>query len=122
MSANEPQLKQLAMAHLPSGAELVVINKPAEHAAVYAADLTEDGVPEVTAVYRLNGELSLLVLQYLDGIWEVSANVKGWVNRYSPTRYELQLYSSDGYAEPCGERWNSGNRAMDSRYGGCLSG
>ncbi|SMF83671.1 WG containing repeat-containing protein [Paenibacillus uliginis N3/975] len=77
MSTNEPQLTQLVRGLLPSGAELVMINKPAELTAVYAADLNGDQVPEVTAVYRLNGELYLLVLQYRDGIWEVAENEKG---------------------------------------------
>ncbi|KZS48447.1 hypothetical protein AWU65_22180 [Paenibacillus glucanolyticus] len=78
MSAyNEQQLVQAVKAKLPNGAELVGKDASGAHEAVYAADITGDRVPEIAGVYRLNGELYVMVLMHRQGGWEVVANVKG---------------------------------------------
>ncbi|EHB62384.1 MULTISPECIES: WG repeat-containing protein [Paenibacillus] len=77
MTVNDQQLAQIAKAYLPHGAELVTIGKPMEHAAVIAADITGDRIPEIAGVYRWNDELYLFVLQYRNGGYEVMANIMG---------------------------------------------
>lgn len=77
MSVDDQQLAQIAMSYLPHGAELVRIDKPAEHPAVIAADITGDHIPEIAGVSRLDGSLYMFVLQYRDGGYEVVANVLG---------------------------------------------
>ncbi|SDW18288.1 WG containing repeat-containing protein [Paenibacillus sp. CF384] len=77
MAANEQQLSQIAMANLPSGAELMLLNQSAANAAVCAADLNGDRLPEVAAVYRLRNQLHLVVLQQKNGVWERAADIKG---------------------------------------------
>lgn len=56
MSMSEPLLTQIVNQHIPAGATVVTIDKPVQHPAIYAADLTGDGMPEIAAVYQLNGE------------------------------------------------------------------
>ncbi|QHW34749.1 DUF3298 domain-containing protein [Paenibacillus rhizovicinus] len=77
MAAYEPQLIQIAAAHLPSGAELAMMDQPYACAAVCAADMNGDRIPEVAAVYRSNGELYLLVLAFRDGAWTELQTLKG---------------------------------------------
>lgn len=77
MSTYNEQLVQVVKAYLPNGAELIRIDAQVEHEAVYAADITGDRVPEIAGVYRLNGELYVMVLMRRQAGWEVVANVKG---------------------------------------------
>ncbi|NOU94491.1 DUF3298 domain-containing protein [Paenibacillus sp. LMG 31456] len=78
MDANLIQVTQLVRAFLPRGAELLTIEGyGSPQPAVYAVDLDGDGVDEVTAVYRSQGEVYLLVLKYSDNVWSTAANVKG---------------------------------------------
>ncbi|MCM2998034.1 WG repeat-containing protein [Paenibacillus cellulositrophicus] len=78
MNENEPQSPvQLVSTHLPEGAELVTMNTPAGQPAVIAEDLTGDRVPEISAVYRLNDALYLLVLQFSEGAWRTMARIQG---------------------------------------------
>ncbi|MEC0249225.1 WG repeat-containing protein [Paenibacillus chitinolyticus] len=87
MAAEEMQVTSLVSGFLPAGAKLMTIEKPAPHTAIHLADLTGDGIPEIAAVYRLNGEMHLLVLTYRDGVWQKAAAVKG-------TGYAVTLLSS----------------------------
>lgn len=68
---------QIARRHLPQGAELANIDGPAPRPAVLAADITGDRIPEITAVYRLQGELFVMVLVYREGRYEAAARMKG---------------------------------------------
>ncbi|WP_314589315.1 WG repeat-containing protein [Paenibacillus terrigena] len=77
MSENMDQFMQVVKAHLPPGAEIILIDKPNAHAAVYATNLSGSSMPEIVVIYRLNGELNLLVLQNFNGKWERVATVKG---------------------------------------------
>ncbi|WP_328803909.1 WG repeat-containing protein [Paenibacillus glycinis] len=77
MAAYESRLAQLARACLPIGAEPFMIDKPYPHAAVVAADLDGDAIPEVAAVYRHGGGLCLLVLAYRDGAWQEAWRADG---------------------------------------------
>ncbi|MBM7563127.1 hypothetical protein [Paenibacillus sacheonensis] len=77
MAVNEPQLIAIAAAHLPDGAELAMIDGPYARAAVFAADLNGDRVPELAVIYRLNGELHLLALAFRGGAWTATQTVKG---------------------------------------------
>ncbi|WP_179281038.1 WG repeat-containing protein [Paenibacillus sp. XY044] len=78
MSVNEPQSPvQLVGTHLPEGAELVTMSTPAGQPAVIAEDLTGDRVPEISAVYRLNDALYLLVLTFSGGAWRTMARIQG---------------------------------------------
>jgi len=76
MSVNDHPL-QMARPHLPQGAELVNIEGPAPRPAVVAADMTGDRIPEIMAVYRLQGEPYLMVLVYRHGRYEPAARIKG---------------------------------------------
>lgn len=87
MPADEMQVTSLVSGFLPQGAELMTIEKPSPHTAIHSPDLTGDGIPEIAAVYRLNGEMYLLVLTYRDGVWQKAAAVKG-------TGYAVTLLSS----------------------------
>lgn len=77
MSMSEPLLTQIVNQHIPAGATVVTIDKPVQHPAIYAADLTGDGMPEIAAVYQLNGELYLLILKFVQGHWIKMALIKG---------------------------------------------
>ncbi|WP_308639518.1 WG repeat-containing protein [Paenibacillus silvisoli] len=77
MAANEQQLAQIALANMPSGAELMLINPSAAYAAVCAADLNGDRLQEIAAVYRLGSQLHLMVLEARNGVWEKTAEAKG---------------------------------------------
>ncbi|WP_342551285.1 WG repeat-containing protein [Paenibacillus sp. FSL R7-0652] len=77
MSMSEPLLLQIVNQHIPAGAAVVTIDKPIQHPAVYAADLTGDGLPEIAAVYQLNSELYLLILKFVQGHWIKMALTKG---------------------------------------------
>ncbi|RAP76012.1 WG repeat-containing protein [Paenibacillus montanisoli] len=77
MAANEQQLVQIALANMPSGAELMLINPSAAYAAVCAADLNGDRMQEIAAVYRFRSQLHLMVLQARNGVWEKAAEAKG---------------------------------------------
>ncbi|MFC9774538.1 WG repeat-containing protein [Paenibacillus chitinolyticus] len=87
MPADEMQVTSLVSGFLPQGAELMTIEKPAAQPAIQSADLTGDGIPEIAAAYRLNGEMYLLVLTCRDGVWQKAATVKG-------TGYGVTLLSS----------------------------
>ncbi|WP_127540046.1 WG repeat-containing protein [Paenibacillus illinoisensis] len=77
MSMSEPLLTQIVKQQLPAGANVVTILKPVEHPAIYAADLTGDGMPEIAAVYKLDGELTLLILKFVQGQWTKMSVTKG---------------------------------------------
>ncbi|PYE49074.1 WG repeat-containing protein [Paenibacillus barcinonensis] len=77
MSMSEPLLLQIVNQHIPAGATVITIDKPVQHPAVYAADLTGDGMPEITAVYQLHSELYLLILKFVQGHWIKMALTKG---------------------------------------------
>lgn len=77
MTAYEPQWIRIAAAHLPIGAELAMQGGSIARAAVCAADINGDRVPEVAAIYRANGELYLLVLAFRNGAWTEMQTVKG---------------------------------------------
>jgi hypothetical protein len=66
---SEPLLNQIVNQHLPIGATDVTIEKPVKHPAIYASDLTGDGMQEIAALYQLCGELKLLVLRFVQGKW-----------------------------------------------------
>ncbi|MDR0268215.1 hypothetical protein [Paenibacillus sp.] len=68
---------QIAKRYLPKEATLVNIDSPVPHPAVYAADITGDGIPEIMAVYKFNNELYLMVLVYRHGRYEVASRIKG---------------------------------------------
>lgn len=77
MTAYEPQFIQIAAANLPLGAELAIVERPYAHAAVCTADIDGDRVPELAAVYRLNGEYGLMVLRFQDGAWRTIGHARG---------------------------------------------
>ncbi|WP_152393086.1 WG repeat-containing protein [Paenibacillus guangzhouensis] len=77
MSDNIEQWIHVVKAHLPPAAELILIDKPSAHPAIHTVHLTGGTSPEIIAVYRLNQELYLLVLQLINGKWEQVATVKG---------------------------------------------
>ncbi|WP_440109008.1 WG repeat-containing protein [Paenibacillus sp. QZ-Y1] len=77
MSMSEPLLTQIVNQHIPAGATVVTIDKPVKHPAIYASDLTGDGMPEIVAVYQLGGELLLLVLKFYEGNWIKMSLTKG---------------------------------------------
>ncbi|MEY8745653.1 WG repeat-containing protein [Paenibacillus tundrae] len=77
MSISEPLLVQIVHQHIPAGATVVTIDKPVQHPAIYAADLTGDGIPEIATVYQLNGELYLLILKFYNGQWIKMSLTKG---------------------------------------------
>ncbi|WP_339272214.1 WG repeat-containing protein [Paenibacillus sp. FSL W8-0426] len=77
MSMSEPLLIQIVNEQLPAGATMVTIEKPVKHPAVYAADLTGDGSPEIAAVYEQDGQLMLLVLTFIAGKWVKMSLTKG---------------------------------------------
>ncbi|TVY10885.1 WG repeat-containing protein [Paenibacillus cremeus] len=63
--ANEEQIVQLILAHLPYGGQLEPLHQSnREYAAICAADLDGDGVQELSAVYRLGENLRFFVLKY----------------------------------------------------------
>lgn len=77
MSMSEPLLLQIVNQHIPAGATVITIDKPIQHPAVYAADLTGDGMPEISTIYQLNSELYLLILKFVQGHWIKMALSKG---------------------------------------------
>ncbi|MGO4530124.1 WG repeat-containing protein [Paenibacillus sp. 2TAF8] len=77
MSMSEPLLLQIVNQHIPAGATVITIDKPNLHPAVYASDLTGDGLPEIAAIYQLNSELYLLILKFVQGHWIKMALTKG---------------------------------------------
>ncbi|MBD2867863.1 WG repeat-containing protein [Paenibacillus arenilitoris] len=78
MAVYDPsKLMQLASAHLPDGARLMMLGGRSARAAVIAADIAGDRVPEVAAAYCLNGELYMQVLKCVDGAWAAKANARG---------------------------------------------
>lgn len=83
MNADDMQWVRLAAAHLPVGAELAEISCPSPHYAVVVADFNGDGCPEVAAVYRLNNEYFVMILQHCQLGWVIGACVKG--NGYGVT-------------------------------------
>ncbi|MCR8635680.1 WG repeat-containing protein [Paenibacillus radicis (ex Xue et al. 2023)] len=94
MDANQMQLTQLVRAFLPRGAELLTIEGyGSPQPAVYAADLDGDGVNEVAAAYRSQGEAYLLVLKYRDNAWTRAANVKG-------TGYQVSVLTAAPVTNP----------------------
>ena len=77
MSMSEPLLTQIVNQHIPARETVVTIDKPVQYPAIYAADLTGNGMPEIAAVYQLNGELYLLILKFVQGHWIKMALIKG---------------------------------------------
>lgn len=77
MSMSEPLLTQIVNQHIPADATVVTIDKPVKHPAIYASDLTGDGMPEIAAVYEQGGELMLLVLKFYQGHWIKMSLTKG---------------------------------------------
>jgi hypothetical protein len=75
MMINETQLVQLVRAHLPQGAELLVLNQPSALAAIIPLNL--DGQLQIAAAYRLNGESYVLILANYGNIWIPIAHLKG---------------------------------------------
>ncbi|MBB3126572.1 tetratricopeptide (TPR) repeat protein [Paenibacillus rhizosphaerae] len=78
MNVNESQSPvQLVNTYLPEGAELVTMSTPAGQPAVIAEDVTGDRIPEISAVYRLDDVLYLLVLKFSGGVWRTMARIQG---------------------------------------------
>ncbi|MCQ6560048.1 WG repeat-containing protein [Paenibacillus mendelii] len=70
-------LEQFVRPYLPVGAEIVTIAQPRPHPAVITVDLDNDRTSEIIAIYRLQGEQYLLVLQLSKDGWKVLSHVKG---------------------------------------------
>ncbi|GAE05518.1 WG repeat-containing protein [Paenibacillus sp. JCM 10914] len=77
MSSYIQPLERVLKSYLPTGAVLIQILDPEPHKAVFAADITGDQVAELTAIYRMNDELYLIVLMCRHGVWTVAANLRG---------------------------------------------
>jgi hypothetical protein len=78
MIVNQARVAQLVRARLPKDAQLMTIDQGgSSQPAVYAADLDGDGLLEIAAVYRYQGELYLIVLKHSGNRWEVAAQTKG---------------------------------------------
>ncbi|MGO4106124.1 WG repeat-containing protein [Paenibacillus sp. YAF4_2] len=71
------QIIRLAQSSLPQGAELVMMDHPSNEYAIYPQDLSGDGVPELTVVYRWEDELYVHILQYRHIGWMIAAAAKG---------------------------------------------
>ncbi|WP_127499475.1 WG repeat-containing protein [Paenibacillus glycanilyticus] len=71
------QIIRLAQSSLPPGAELVMMEDPSNEYAIYPQDLSGDGVPELTVVYRWQEELYVHILQYRHVGWTIAAAAKG---------------------------------------------
>ncbi|GLX67992.1 WG repeat-containing protein [Paenibacillus glycanilyticus] len=71
------QIIRLAQSSLPPGAELVMMEDPPNEYAIYPQDLSGDGIPELTVVYRLDNELYVHILQYRHIGWMIAAAAKG---------------------------------------------
>lgn len=73
---NETSAVQLVQSFLPSLAELMVTENPAQSVCVLEADFDGDGLTEIAAVYRWLGESYLLMLKYDVHSWRIVANIK----------------------------------------------
>ncbi|WP_211747721.1 WG repeat-containing protein [Paenibacillus sp. Marseille-Q4541] len=73
----EAQLNQLIFSHLPEGAEIMKLEGPLPHQAIYIGDLSGDGIPEISVIYRIGEDLYLMVLSYVDNEWKIVLNTKG---------------------------------------------
>lgn len=62
---------------LPAGAELEILDYPAPHPAVLAADLDGDGVPEIVGGYRADGKMHAMIVKYAYDRWFVAAQFRG---------------------------------------------
>jgi Protein of unknown function (DUF3298). len=71
------QIIRLAQSSLPPGAELVMMENPPNEYAIYPQDLSGDGIPELTVVYRWEDELYVHILQYRHIGWRIAAAAKG---------------------------------------------
>jgi hypothetical protein len=71
------QIIRLAQSSLPQGAELVMMDHPSNEYAIYPQDLSGDGVPELTVIYRWENELYVHILQYRHIGWMIAAAAKG---------------------------------------------
>ncbi|UVI27576.1 WG repeat-containing protein [Paenibacillus spongiae] len=77
MNGSNARLAQFVRPYLPSGAEIVTIHQPRPHEAVITAALDDDQCSEIIAVYSLEGQQYLLVLQLRPEGWKVLQQVKG---------------------------------------------
>ncbi|EPY2286003.1 hypothetical protein ACTQ4P_15940 [Clostridium sporogenes] len=62
---------------LPPRAEIITIDKPYKMPAVGMVDLDGDGILELIAAYKWQGEIYIIVLKYYCGTWYVADTVKG---------------------------------------------
>lgn len=59
--------------YLPLKAEFITLKKPA----VFMADLDGDGILEIIAAYKWQGENYIIIMKNYNNIWYVVANIKG---------------------------------------------
>ncbi|EJO5347041.1 hypothetical protein NRP93_001108, partial [Clostridium botulinum] len=62
---------------LPPRSEIITIDKPYKTPAVAMVDLDGDGILELIAAYKWQGEIYIIVLKYYCGTWYMADTVKG---------------------------------------------
>lgn len=73
----EVMLKGILARFIPSEAEVVEVQLPSRPKAIGLVDLDGDGSVELVGVYRLRGELWLVVLKHTGRDWCVATTIKG---------------------------------------------
>lgn len=63
--------------YLPPMAELIMLERPYKKPAIFMADLYGDGIQEIIAIYKWQGENYALIMKNYKNIWHVVANIKG---------------------------------------------
>lgn len=62
--------------YLPPKAEIITLEKPYKRPAVFMRDLDGDGILEITAAYKWQGENYTIIMKNYNNIWYVVANFK----------------------------------------------
>lgn len=73
----QEQAVRIALSLLPADAELEYVEHPSRRPAVLIADLDGDGVPELTAAYRLKEGMYAFVAKFGYGRWQPVLSMKG---------------------------------------------
>lgn len=68
---------ELVTKFLPQAAQLLTLSKPFKRPAMTFVDLDGDGISEIAAAYKYNGENYIIILKNNNGYWSPLAHLKG---------------------------------------------
>ncbi len=73
----DASIMALVRRYLPPGAKLSVVAEPYRKAAVCVADIDGDGIPEIIAGYKWEGQPYVMIIKHYNHTWYKAATIKG---------------------------------------------